>query len=56
MNDEAHLLRALRELIEQQAKDDGLWFVAQFATEGYLQQELRKLHQAVENYLEAVNA
>lgn len=38
----------LRRLVEQQANDDGLWFDAQTAAEGYLQQELRKLHAAIE--------
>ena len=38
----------LQALIEAQAHDHGLWFVAQTAAEAYLQQELRVLHQAVE--------
>ncbi len=37
-----------RQLVEQQANDDGLWFVATTITEAYLQQALRKLHEAVE--------
>jgi hypothetical protein len=37
-----------RALVAKQALDDGLWFVAQTAAEAYLQQELRKLHAAVE--------
>ena len=37
-------LVAVRELVEQQANDEGLWFVAHTAPEAYLQQELRKLH------------
>lgn len=37
-----------RALAAKQAEDDGLWFVAQTASEAYLQQELRKLHAAVE--------
>ena len=36
------------EIVNQQAEDDGLWFKAQTAPEAYLQQELRKLHKAVE--------
>ena len=35
-------------LVEQQANDEGLWFVAQTAPEAYLQQELRKLHDLIE--------
>ena len=37
-------LVAVRGLVEQQANDEGLWFVAHTAPEAYLQQELRKLH------------
>ncbi len=39
---------ALIKLVEEQAKDEGLWFVADTAPEAYLQQEMRKLHEAVE--------
>ena len=41
-------LARLRQLTAQQAEDDGLWFRAATAPEAYLQQELRKLHAAVE--------
>lgn len=41
---------ALLQLVQKQAEDKGLWFVAQTAPEAYLQQELRKLHAAVEYY------
>jgi len=44
MND----LTALFALVDQQAEDTGLWFEAATAPEAYLQQELRKLHEAVE--------
>lgn len=37
-----------KEIVDQQAEDEGLWFQAETAPEAYLQQELRKLHQAVE--------
>jgi hypothetical protein len=46
-----HLRRGLagvRQLVDQQADDAGLWFFAQTPTEAYVQQELRKLHAAVE--------
>ena len=36
-------------MVREQAEDDGLWFEAATAAEGYLQQELRKLHAAVES-------
>lgn len=35
-------------LAKAQAEDEGLWFVARTASEAYLQQELRKLHAAIE--------
>lgn len=41
-------LSTLRALVEAQAEDDGLWFIARTAPEAYLQQELRRLHEAVE--------
>jgi|SRR3990172_463533 len=43
------LSRRLTALVEQQANDEGLWFVAQTAPEAYLQAALRKLHAAVES-------
>jgi hypothetical protein len=43
------LIAELRELVDRQAEDDGLWFIAQTAPEAYLQQELRKLHAAIEH-------
>lgn len=39
---------AMRALVDEQAEDEGLWFIAQTAPEAYLQQELRRLHAAVE--------
>lgn len=39
--------KALAVVLEQ-AEDEGLWFKAQTAPEAYLQQELRRLHAAVE--------
>lgn len=38
----------VKSLVNKQAADDGLWFVAQTAPEAYLQQELRKLHSLIE--------
>lgn len=32
----------------EQAEDDGLWFNAKYASEAYLQQELRRLHAVIE--------
>lgn len=48
----------LRALVSEQAEDEGLWGVplagTQPITEAYLQQELRRLHAAVEAYLTSV--
>lgn len=38
----------MRRLVNEQAEDEGLWFAAETAAEAYLQQELRRLHAAVE--------
>jgi hypothetical protein len=42
----------LRQLIEEQANDEALWADSLSIVEAYLQQELRRLHAAVEQYLE----
>lgn len=39
---------SLLRLVDEQAEDEGLWFVARTAPEAYLQQELRRLHAAIE--------
>ena len=49
---EAKLTR-LTKLAAMQAEDEGLWFIAKTAPEGYLQQELRALHSAIEEMGEA---
>lgn len=50
-------LRELRTLVDEQAEDDGLWPIyprgEQRITEAYLQQELRRLHAAVESRTDA---
>ena len=50
------LIAELQDIVAMQAEDEGLWFVAQTAPEAYLQQELRKLHAAVERASRAVRA
>ena len=37
-----------QQVVDEQAEDEALWFVAQTAPEAYLQQALRRLHAAVE--------
>lgn len=41
-------LSRLAALVAEQAEDDGCWFVAERVCEAYLQQELRRLHEAAE--------
>lgn len=38
----------LKRLVNEQAEDEGLWCNAQNVVEAYLQQELRRLHAAIE--------
>jgi len=45
---DAGRLAQAEQIMAAQANDDGLWFVAQTAPEAYLQQELRRLHEAIE--------
>ncbi len=40
--------KKIRDVADEQAKDEGLWFEAQTAPESYLQQELRRLHKVIE--------
>ena len=42
---------AMANLISEQAEDDALWFEAEHIAEAYFQQELRRLHAAVESAL-----
>ena len=44
----ARLVVGAQRIVNEQAEDDGLWFVAVTAPEAYLQQELRRLHAAIE--------
>ena len=46
--DQQDAVRALAELVAEQAEDEGLWFIATTASEAYLQQELRRLHHLIE--------
>lgn len=38
----------LQRIVNAQAADEGLWFIAETAPEGHPQQELRRLHAAIE--------
>ena len=39
---------AIRAVVNEQAEDDGLWFIAETCAEAYLQHELRRLHAVIE--------
>lgn len=41
-------VRAARIIVDEQAGDDGLWFIAETCAEAYVQQALRRLHAAIE--------
>lgn len=43
---------AVYQLVQKQAEDEGLWFIAETAPEAYLQAALRELHAAVERAAE----
>lgn len=38
----------LKQLVDRQAEDEGLWFTSSYSNVAYLQQEFRKLHAAIE--------
>ena len=42
------------DVVNKQAEDEGLWFVAETAAEAYLQEALRKLHHDVEYVLKNI--
>jgi len=44
----AEVLAPIKALVDKQAEDEGLWYRAQTAAEGYVQQELRRLHAVIE--------
>lgn len=40
--------RSLKQLLEDQIDDEGLWFISKYITESYLQRALRLIHYAIE--------
>ena len=42
-------LSILRDIVADQAMDGELWFIPVTASEGFLQQELRRLHSVIES-------
>lgn len=43
------ILKKARQLVNEQAEDEGLWFQAEYITEQHLQNALRKLHAIIED-------
>lgn len=41
-------IERLRDLVNRQAEDEGLWFLDPLCSEAYLQAALRELHEAAE--------
>ena len=41
-------LATIQKMVNEQAEDQGLWFLSLRAPEAYLQQELRRLHAVIE--------
>jgi len=44
----------LQKIVDEQAKDEGLWFIPEYVTEDLLQKALRRLHREIENRKELV--
>ena len=45
---DADKLQKIKDLVDEQANDDGIWFQADTAPEAYLQHKLRLLHAVIE--------
>lgn len=48
MNAYENRLLKIQDLVDKQAEDEGLWFIAETAAEAYLQEQLRALHTEIE--------
>ncbi len=48
MSDLIERFSLIKRLVNEQAEDEGLWFVAETAPEAYLQEKLRELHRLIE--------
>jgi hypothetical protein len=46
-------MRRLKDVVDEQTADEGLWFKAETAPEAYLQRALRKLHTHIEAEFDA---
>lgn len=54
MNEKMKELANLKQLLNTQANDEGLWLNPIYITEDYLQLALRELHYYVEEYLNVI--
>jgi hypothetical protein len=41
-------LEEIQAVVDEQAEDEGLWFIAETITEDILQRALRRLHEVIE--------
>lgn len=48
MNNYEEHLKKIKDLVDEQAEDEGVWFNAETAPEAYLQCKLRELHKLIE--------
>jgi len=51
MMDAKSALQEIQKVVDQQAEDEGLWFISQTCPEAYLQSELRRLHAVIERVI-----
>ncbi len=51
MTDTIEHIALIKAIVSKQAEDEGIWFIAETASEAYLQQELRTLHRVIETGL-----
>ena len=47
-------LNSIQALVDKQAEDEGLFFIAKYATEEYLMLHLRQLHAVIELHTQAL--
>ena len=44
---------AINAVVDEQANDETIWFCAEYATEAFLQEKLRRLHEVIEGISQA---
>ena len=49
------VVEGLQKFVDLQAEDEGLWFIAETASEAYVQRGLRGCHQYIEEQLAALD-